>query len=155
MNTFTLIHVFISLAGIAAGLVMAGGWLAGRDFRSWTGGFLLTTAATSVTGFFFPFKGLTPAIILGVLSLVVMTPAIVSYYVKRNAGGWRTVTTACGITALYFNFFVLVVQLFQNVPAMRALAPTQAAPAFGLSQAVVLAFFLALGISAVSRMRNA
>ncbi len=155
MNTFTLIHVLISLAGIAAGLVMAGGWLAGRDFPAWTGGFLATTALTSITGFFFPFKGMTPAIIFGVLSLAVMAPAFFSYYAKRNAGGWRTVTTSCGIAALYFNFFVLVAQLFQKVPALRALAPTQAEPAFGISQVLVLALFVALGISAVKRMRAA
>ena len=32
------------------------------------------------------------------------------------------------VTALYFNVFVLIVQLFRKVPAMIALAPTQKEP---------------------------
>lgn len=53
--------------------------------------------------------------------------------------------------ALYLNVFVLVVQLFLKVPALIVLAPTQSEPPFQLTQLVVLALFLALGIAAVIR----
>ena len=36
MNTFTLIHVAISLAGILAGLVVAFGMLASKPCPGWT-----------------------------------------------------------------------------------------------------------------------
>jgi hypothetical protein len=37
--------------------------------------FLATTAATSVTGFFFPFDGFTPAQVVGILSLILVLMA--------------------------------------------------------------------------------
>ena len=52
---YTLIHVVLSLVGIFAGLVVAGGLVAGRRLDGWTGVFLVTTVATNVTGFGFPF----------------------------------------------------------------------------------------------------
>ncbi len=65
LDIFTLVHVVISLAGILAGLVVLGGWLARAHFRGLTAFFLATTALTSITGFFFPFKGFTPAYAVG------------------------------------------------------------------------------------------
>jgi hypothetical protein len=55
ITTFTLIHVVLSLVGIVAGLVVAGGLAAGRRLDGWTGLFLATTALTNITGFGFPF----------------------------------------------------------------------------------------------------
>ena len=75
LSTFTLIHILLSLAGIVSGLVVLGGWLAGKQFQGWTAFFLVTTATTSVTGFFFPFRGFTPAYGVGIISLFVLAPA--------------------------------------------------------------------------------
>jgi hypothetical protein len=49
------------------------------------------------------------------------------------------------------NVFVLVVQLFLKVPSLKALAPTQSEPPFVVTQLVVLAVFIAIGIVAVIR----
>src|SRR6185295_2158070 len=59
MKTFTEIHVGVSLIGIFSGLVVLFGLLASKRLDRWTALFLLTTVATSVTGFFFPFHGFT------------------------------------------------------------------------------------------------
>jgi hypothetical protein len=45
----------------------------------WTKLFLATTAATSVTDFFFPFHGFTPTLALGLMSLVVLPLASLRY----------------------------------------------------------------------------
>jgi hypothetical protein len=37
---------------------------------------------------------------------------------------------------LYFNVFVLVVQTFEKVPSLRAIAPTQKEPPFAAAQGV-------------------
>src|SRR4026209_378185 len=63
--TFTLMHVLLSLAGIFAGLVVAGALVSGRRLDSWTGVFLTTTVLTNVTGSFFPFVALLPSHIVG------------------------------------------------------------------------------------------
>ena len=47
---FTLLHTLVSVVGIAAGLVVAGGLVAGRRLDGWTGLFLATTLLTNASG---------------------------------------------------------------------------------------------------------
>src|SRR6266705_87530 len=132
LQTFTLIHVLISLAGIISGLVVMYGFLTNRRLDKWTAVFLTTTALTSLTGFLFPFKGMTPAMKLGVISMVVLAIAIVTRYLQHLA--WRKTYVIAACAALYFNVFVLVVQSFEKVSALRAVAPTQKEPPFAIAQ---------------------
>ena len=155
MDTLTVIHVVISLIGILSGLVVMLGMLTRQRFDRWTIVFLATTAATSATGFFFPFHGFTPAIGVGILSLVVLAIAGVARYVRHLAGAWRWIYVLTATVALYFNCFVSVVQLFQKVPALKALAPTQSEPPFAVAQLTVLVIFLVLAIAASIRFRVA
>ncbi len=150
LPTFTLIHIVISLLGLISGLVVLGGWIAGTGFRGWTGVFLITTAATSVTGFFFPFRGFTPAYAVGGLSLLLLAVAVYALCVRRLAGAWRKTYVFTALTALYLNVFVLVAQLFQKTPALKELAPTQTEPAFGLTQGLILVLFIGFGFAARS-----
>jgi len=153
LDVFTLVHIVISLAGILAGLVVLGGWLAARHYRGLTHFFLLTTALTSVTGFFFPFRGFTPAYAVGGISLLLLAIAIYAFYSRKLAGRWQTAYLIAAGTALYLNFFVLVAQLFAKTPALKALAPTQTEPPFGATQGLVFLAFLILGLAAVRKFR--
>ncbi len=145
---FTLLHVILSLVGIGAGLIVVFGMIGAKRLPMWTALFLVTTTLTSLTGFLFPNKTVTPGIVLGILSMIVLLPAFVALYGRGLAGAWRGtyVITAC--IALYFNVFVLFAQLFAKVPALKAIAPTQASPVFGLTQLVVMAVFIVLTILA-------
>ncbi len=154
MNAFTLIHVAISLAGILSGFVVLFGLLTAKRLDGWTALFLATTAATGVTGFFFPFHGVTPAIVVGIISLVVLAVAIFARYARNLAGAWRKTYVACAMLALYLNVFVLIVQAFLKIPALKEIAPTQNDPPFKLTQLVVLVTFIALGVVAAIRFRN-
>ncbi|HEY7682284.1 MAG TPA: hypothetical protein VH879_06545 [Gemmatimonadales bacterium] len=151
--TLTLIHVVLSLMGILAGLVVVGGLMAGVRLDGWLGIFLVTTVLTNVTGFFFPFRTLLPSHIVGGISLVVLPVAIAARYWKNLAGSWRRVFVVTTVLALYFNVFVLVVQLFQKFPGLIVIAPTQKAPAFLGTQLLVLALFLAFGRAAMRGFR--
>jgi hypothetical protein len=153
LDVFTLVHILISLAGIVSGLVVVGGWLAGKTYAGWTAFFLVTTVATSATGFFFPYRGFTPALAVGILSLILLAVAICALYVRKLAGVWHRTYLVTALTALYLNFFVLVAQLFQKTPALKELAPTQSEPPFGLAQGLVLVTFIVLGIGAFRRFR--
>ena len=64
---------------------------------------LSVTIATSVTGFGFPIKGVTPGIVLGVISLVVLAVAVFARYAGRLNGAWRLVYVVTAVIALYFN----------------------------------------------------
>jgi len=153
MTTYTLVHVVISLAGIVSGLVVLAGLLTAQRLDRWTAVFLATTAATSVTGFGFPFERLLPSHVVAVLSLVVLAISMYARYGRRLDGAWRWVYAVTAVTALYFNVFVLVVQLFLKVPALNALAPTQSEPPFTLAQGVVLIAFLVLGVLTVKTFK--
>jgi hypothetical protein len=154
LGAFTLFHVILSLIGIGSGLVVAFGFLTSKRLDGWTTLFLTTTIATSVTGFLFPFHGVTPGIVLGVLSLIVLLLAIVARYRYHLAGGWRRAYVISTVMALYFNVFVLVAQLFEKVPALKALAPTRSEPPFQLTELVVLVLFVALGIRATMKFHG-
>jgi hypothetical protein len=154
MDALTLVHVALSLAGILAGLVALFGLIGGKRMDGWTAAFLITTIATSVTGFFFPFHGITPGIVVGVLSVIVLAVAVVARYQRHMAGAWRKTYVITSALALYFNVFVLVVQLFQKVTALKELAPTQSEPPFAIAQVVVMAVFVALTILAVRNFRT-
>src|SRR5690349_5258529 len=114
LAAFTLFHVLLSLSGIAAGFVVVYGLLSMRRFDRWTTLFLATTVATSVTGFFFPYHGFTPAHAVGILSLVVLAIAIYALRSRHLERGWGRTYVVTATLALYFNVFVLVVQLFQK-----------------------------------------
>jgi hypothetical protein len=154
LHVYTVIHTLISLVGIFTGLVVLFGLLVGKRLDGWTKWFLITTVATSVTGFFFPFHGFTPAIGVGIISLLVLAVAIYARYPYRLAGHWRWIYVVTAVIALYLNVFVAVVQAFEKVPAMKVMAPTQTEPPFKLTQLVVLALFVVLGIVAAIRFRN-
>ena len=152
-STFTLVHVVLSLVGIFAGLVAMFGLVAGKRLNGWTVVFLVTTVATSVTGFGFPFDHLLPSHKVGILSLLVLPVAIAARYSLHLAGAWRRTYVITAAIALYLNIFVLVVQLFLKVPALKAMAPTQKEPPFVIAQVVVLVLFAVLAVMAARRFR--
>jgi len=154
LGTYTFLHVLISVAGIGAGLIVMFGLLSGKRLDGWTGLFLATTVLTSVTGFGFPFDHLLPSHILGILSLVILAAAIPARYVFHLAGSWRWIYVVGAGIALYFNVFVLVVQAFEKVPALKALAPTQKEPPFLVAQLIVLVIFVAIIALAAKRFRS-
>src|SRR5882757_6727173 len=148
MTTFTFVHVVLSLIGIFSGFVVVFGLLAGKRLDGWTAIFLVSTVATSVTGFLFPFHRFLPSHGVGIVSLLVLAVAVLARYAFRLAGAWRRTYVVTAMIALYLNVFVLIAQAFQKVPALKAMAPTQSEPPFLVSQVVCMAVFIALTIGA-------
>jgi YD repeat-containing protein len=154
LTAFTIFHVLVSLIGIASGLVVMLGLLTSRRLDSWTAWFLVTTVATSATGFLFPVEHFMPSHAIGILSLIVLGFAILARYKHRLAGAWRKTYVITATIALYFNVFVLVVQMFRRVPFLEALAPTQSEPPFAIAQLAVLVLFIVLGTRAVMKFHD-
>ena len=155
MSLLTMIHVGLSLIGIAAGLLVIFQMIGGKALGGLNTIFLVTTILTSVTGYFFPFKGVTPGIVIGALSLVVLAIALFALYSKKLAGGWRTTYVVMAVMAQFFNVLVLVVQSFQKIPALHALAPTDDAPIVKISQLCALLLCIVLGIVAARKFKTA
>lgn len=154
LSAYTVFHVALSLVGIAAGFVVLFGLLASKRLDGWTVLFLTTTAATSVTGFLFPFHGFLPSYGVGIVSVIVLAIAILGRYRFRLAGAWRRTYVITAVIALYLNVFVLIAQAFLKIPALQAIAPTQSDPAFKLTQLANLLIFMALGTFAAIRFRT-
>jgi hypothetical protein len=158
MAAFTIVHVIISLVGIGSGFVVIYGFLMARRLMLWTATFLTTTILTSVTGFMFPFdRGFTPGHAVGILSLLALGVALWARYRMQMAGGWRTSYVISAVLSQYFNVAVLIIQSFEKIPALKALAPTEAGEPFVpflVAHSVTLALFVALAIGSVVRFRG-
>jgi hypothetical protein len=153
LSTLTSVHVVLSLIGIGAGVGVALGMLSSKRLPRWTALFLATTILTSVTGFFFPFDGIKPSHVFGIISLPLLALAVLGLYVFRLAGRWRWIYVVTSLVALYLNAFVAVVQAFLKIPFLTPLAPTQSEPPFAVAQLVLLAAFVWLGYLAVRAFR--
>jgi hypothetical protein len=105
-------------------------------------------------GSFSPLK-LLPSHVLGIISLVPLPIAIYARYSKKLAGAWNPVYSITGVLALYLNVFVFVVQHFEKVPALHALAPSQSGPPFKMTQLTVPVFFLLITRLSAVRFRHA
>src|SRR3954447_3139121 len=120
--TLLMLHVLISLVGIASGAVVLIGLLRGRRLDRWTGLFLAATVLTSATGYLLPADHILPSHIIGAISLVILAIAITARYPRRLAGSWRWIYVVSALTALYLNVFVGIFQAFLKVPALKAIA---------------------------------
>lgn len=155
LPVFTLVHIAISLVGLAAGFGVLFGFLASRELPSWTKTFLVFTILTSATGYLFPFDKVLPSHAVGAISLALLAVAVVALYVFHLAGAWRWIYVSSAVAALYLNAFVLVVQTFLKNPALVQIAPAQSEPPFLVAQALLLVAFVALGTLAVRRFHPA
>lgn len=151
ISTFTTLHVVISLIGIASGFVVLNAMLSSKKPSGWIALFLATTILTSATGFMFPIADLTPALIFGLLSIAVLAVALLAYYQMHLRGPWRWLYIVTALVALYLNTFVAVVQSFQKIPLLSALAPTQSEAPFLIAQTALLVLFLVAGYLALRR----
>jgi hypothetical protein len=155
LETFTFVHVVISLVGIMTGFIVVALMLSSAPIAGWNAFFLISTILTSVTGFFFPAKGLLPSHIVGIISLVVLAVALFAYYGRRLMGPWRAVYVVSAIIALWLNVFVGIVQSFGKFAYLHNLAPNGSEPPFAVAQGLVLILFVVAGFLAVRRYHPA
>ena len=146
---FLTLHVTLSLLGIVSGLAVAATLLRGRYPVAVTAIFLASTILTSATGFPLPPYGFDPPRVVGTLSLVLLALAVLGLYAYKLAGWWRSIYIGTAMAALYLNCFVAVIQSFQKIPAINALAPTQTEAPFVIAQVVLLLAFVAIGVAAI------
>jgi len=156
-DPLTLIHLAISLGAILTGLPVLAAMLKGGTPVTLTGIFLGLTVLTSATGFLFHNDSVTPAMVIGAISLLILAVALFALYGKHLAGRWRTAYVITATLALYLDVFVLVIQSFIKIPALHALAPSipPSGPVFGAVQGAVLIAFLVAGWLAVKAGRTA
>jgi len=153
LTAMTIFHTVISLIAIVAGVVAVVGLFRGGAFRLWTNLFLVTAIVTSVTGYAFPFKGVTPGQVVGALALVILAVVLVAFYRFHVARFWRWIYAAGMVASLYLLVFVGIAQAFQKIAFLKRLAPTGSEPPFVVAQGAALVLFAVVGILAARRYR--
>jgi len=147
-TTLIIIHTLLSIAAIIVGVPAIVDVFRSRLKSTSITGFLILAIATSVTGYVLPLKGVTPAVVVGVVALAILAAVFFAQPRARSAAIWRLVYVG-GITAsLYLLVFVAVAQAFLKIPFLREAAPTQSEPPFVIAQVVVLVAFIILGVLA-------
>jgi hypothetical protein len=152
-TAFLQLHVFLSLAAIAIGFGAAWGIARGHHLGGWAAAFLVTTFLTGITGFPLPPFGMTPGRIIGVIMICALIAASASLYIFALVGANRLIYVIASVFALYLNVFVAIVQAFQKIAPLRALAPTQTELPFALAQVAALFLFIVLGFLGHRRFR--
>ena len=155
MTTFTFVHTMISLVAMLAGAVVVYGLLASKNFEKWAVLYFVMIGATSLTGFGFPAEHLLPSHVVGIISLLLLAMALVARYRFHLRGAWRWAFVAGIVGTLWFDVFVGIVQAFQKLPALHALAPTQSEPPFAIVQIATLIGFIVIGVAAGFRYHQA
>ncbi|WP_249695064.1 hypothetical protein [Stappia sp. WLB 29] len=153
VEALTIFHTGLSLAAIAVGIPAVAG-LVGPALRGWISPFLALAVATSVTGYFFPFSVVTPAVIVGAGALAIL--AAVYYAARRldNSPMWQRIYAGGVVASLYLLIFVAVAQAFQKIGPLARLAPTQSEPPFAIAQLVALTVFVAIGFVVTRRFSS-
>jgi hypothetical protein len=151
--SLTWFHTTLSVIALLTGFVVMRDLLRSTGPDAWTTTFLVTSIATSATGFAFPFTKFLPSHGVGAISLVVLALALVAAYGFHNRGAWRIVYVVSLVVAQFFNVFVAIAQAFAKVPQLRALAPTQSEPPFAAAEGVALVVFVVLAIAATRAYR--
>jgi hypothetical protein len=151
---FTLAHVVLSLVAIGTGCVVVFGLLTARRLPFWTALFFASAVLTSLTGFLFPFNGMTLSLEMEIPILALLMVAAVGRYSRDLAGAWRHTYVVCVLTALYFSIVVLVEQIFFRVLPPTTRAPQRPGPPLELAQLAVFAAFFLVTRLALKRFRS-
>jgi len=153
MSTLTMVHVSLSLIGIATGFLVIFQMIGGKALGGLNTIFLVSTILTSVTGFFFPITKITPGLVIGAISLVVLAIALFALYSKKLAGGWRTFYVVTAVIAQFFNVLVLIVQSFMKIRVLHAMAPTGEEAIVKIVQVCALVLLIVLGVIAARKFK--
>jgi hypothetical protein len=145
---YTWFHTTLSILALLAGFVVMRDLLASAAPSDWTTTFIVASAATSATGFGFPFTKFLPSHGVGAAQLAVLAIALLAAYGMHKNGALRAIYAIALVVAQYFNVLVTVAQAFQKVPELRAFAPTLQEPAFLIVEGFFLVIFLAFAIAA-------
>lgn len=145
LAAFTALHVTISLVALVLGVLAILRLFGAGLSPLWTGLFLLFAAATTVTGFMFPFIGVTPAFGTGIVAGAVLIAVVVA----QMLGRWPALQAGGIVASHYFLVFVTIAQIFNKTIVVNDAGQTIAGLAFGASEAVALAVYVVIGVKAV------
>jgi hypothetical protein len=151
VGILTIVHTVLSFVALLAGAVVVFGLFTKGSGKQLLQTFLITASATSVTGFFFPFHGMTPALYVGILACVILALVVAAKPRVASSRPWSVVYAGGLVASEYLLVFVTIAQAFTKVPVLHATAPTLQEPPFTVSQAAALIALTLVGVVCVRR----
>lgn len=150
----TAIHTTLSVIALVTGVAaIIQVYNYGGPPRSTVRWFIALAAATSVTGFLFPFVGITPAVATGIVALAVLA-VVAAALRKGRRGSWGKAYAAGIVASEYLLTFVAIAQAFLKIPALHGLAPHGTEPLFVVVQLAVFVMFVTFGVMASSAFHS-
>jgi hypothetical protein len=154
LGILTTIHTLLSVIAIVYGAVVVVGLIRAASIKGSLRPFLITAIATSVTGFFFPFKGMTPGIAVGIVALIVLALIIAAQRMRVRSPLWTAIYAGGLVCSEYLLIFVAIAQAFTKVPALHAAAPTLKEAPFAAAQCAALLLFTVVGVVSIRRLNR-
>jgi hypothetical protein len=142
------IHVAVSLVAIASSFVVIGGLVTNHRLNRWTAFCLLLTVVTTLTGLLLLVRGHAQPLITSIVSLVVLAIALFARYGRGMVESWRGIYVVTLMIALYLNVFILIVQMFHKLAALKPYASK-----LTLVQVIVALLFIASTVAALRKFR--
>ncbi|CAM5776720.1 membrane protein [Labrys miyagiensis] len=149
--TLIVVHTLISIAAILAGVPAIMDLFRSRTNSASIWFFLVTAILTSATGFVLPLAGVTPAVIVAIIALVILAAVLFAKTRLLEGALWRWIYAGGMVASLYLLVFVAIAQAFGKVGVLHDAAPTASEPPFTITQGITLAFFVLLGLVAAWR----
>ncbi|GLS20794.1 membrane protein [Labrys miyagiensis] len=157
MSTLTIslivIHTLISIAGILFGVPAVIDLFHSRASSGSIWVFLITAILTSATGFILPLSGITPAVIVAIIALIILAAVLYARTRLFDGALWRWIYAGGIVASLYLLVFVAIAQSFLKVGVLHAVAPTGSEQPFAITQGVTLLIFILLGLATVVKFR--
>ena len=143
-------HMLISIVAIIVGVFALRNLFRAQAASMSLTIFIVLAIATSATGFILPLHGVSPAVVISIVALIILAAVLLS----RGRLRWARRVYVGGLVASeYLLIFVGVVQAFTKVPPLKVLAPTQSEPPFAVAQGIVLVAFVVVGVLALRAFR--
>lgn len=153
LGIFTATHTLLSVAALLSGVPVVVALLHGSRSSRWFRIFWMTATATSLTGFFFPFHGMTPAIGVGIVALIILAIVLMAAPKVQQSRAGAFIYASGLVASEYLLVFVAIAQAFGKIAVLHAAAPTLKEPPFVAIQFIALAIFVLLGILSSRKLK--
>ena len=146
-------HTLISIIAIIVGAFAIRDLFRARASSTSLTAFIVLAIATSATGFILPLNGVSPAVVISIVALIILAAVLLSRGRLQDSRSARWVYVGGLVASEYLLIFVGVVQAFVKVSPLTVLAPTQSEPPFAVAQGIVLVAFVLVGVLALRAFR--
>jgi len=154
VSVLTFIYFGLELIAIGAGAMALFRLITGSLPNKWAVLFLKCSLVASVTALLVPFQHFTLTQEAAMLSVYGTGAAVLAWRKFHFMGVWKSIFAWCITLVLYLNIVVAFTQAFKRISQFKPLNPTQFDMTFLVTQSVVLAIFVVLGIVAVKRFKH-